>query len=184
MAALSYAKWDKFSLEIDAEPSAQVDWPAQAKSEIFLTDEQRALEARQEELLPLPPLGAVVLVDGLESAREFNGAVGVVVSAPLCGGARVAVELRTARRGKVLVARGAHLTPSFLERRPDGAALVAGRAGRVEAAGPGALWVGDALAFAVAAGYDRADLDRTQCLGLWRPLSRSDSSRFGSFLDR
>ena len=39
---------------------------------------------------------------------------------------RVAVELRTARRGKVLVARGAHLTPSFLERRPDGAALVAG----------------------------------------------------------
>ena len=38
-------------MEIDAEPSAQVDWPAQAKSEIFLTDEQRALEAQADAVM-------------------------------------------------------------------------------------------------------------------------------------
>lgn len=152
--AASYARFDALNAELEAAPSSQVDWPLVDRDKIYLSDADRVLEGRQLDLCPLPPFGSVVSVDGLTGTTKFNGAIGVVVSAPLCGGTRVAVELRTKAAGRRLVARGINLTACFLEPAPRGDALFAGRAGRVDlpSGSRGALWIGDCAAAALLAG--------------------------------
>ena len=148
---VSYAKFDALSRALDDEASVVggSDWSKMRPDDMsFTAEERRAEEALvTQTLCAVPEVGAAAIIDGLRSSPAFNGCVGVVVSERLCGGERVAVELRGKKQGKKLVVKGENLTADWLAPRATADELCEGRCGDV--GGDGTLWVGDCTAAAL-----------------------------------
>lgn len=136
---VSYEKWDAWerSVKVEEEKPWLPEFPP-PQDESSSAFEDAAWEG------DVPPIGARVTIQGLTTATRYNGERGIVVSGKICGGHRLAVEVK----GKKLQVRMENvLDDSEGEALIGWRVLLEDRASLVfEGEGGAKIWIGDCFA--------------------------------------